>query len=118
LLEVEAGVVLQHSAHVAQDSAIGENGFEPQDLQARHTVTHDPDATGIRRDRAAYRAGAASADINRIKKTCLLRSGLNRRERRSGLDGHGHGGPVDRLHSRQSLQRQRHFSLTGCGTPS
>ena len=65
LLEVVAGIVLQHAIHRRDNRAIGQHGLEAEHEIAHHAVAQHVHAAGVRRDVAAYRAAAARAEVER-----------------------------------------------------
>ena len=77
LLQIVAGIVLQHAVHRRDDGAVGQDRFEPQHLFARHAVADHPDAAGIGGEIAADLAGAARAEIEGEIKSGLARRLLN-----------------------------------------
>ena len=65
LLEVVAGVVLEHAIERGEHRAVGEHGFDAEHEVAHHSVAQDAQAAGVGRDVAADGGAVARAEVER-----------------------------------------------------
>ncbi len=85
LLEVVAGVVLQHAVHRGDDRAVGQHRLQAQHAAAHHAVADHVDAAGVGGDVAAHGAGAARAQVHREHQALLAYRFLQLLQHHAGL---------------------------------
>ena len=104
LLEIVAGIVLDHLVHRADDRAIGEDRFEPENIVARHAETNHPIATRIGRHIAADLARTTRAEIDREDQAMLLGFLLQQLQWHARLDRHRAPDRINLLDLGESLK--------------
>ena len=107
LLEVVAGVVLQHGAQHRQHAAVGQHHLEAQRLLAHHAELQHAVAAGVGRQVAADLAGAARTQVDAELQPPRGSGLLHRRQRGAGLHGDRRGGDIQRLDGVHPVERQR-----------
>ena len=111
LLEVVAGVVLEHPVQRRDHGAVGKHGFEAEHHLAHHAVADHAVAAGVGRRVTADRGGAARTEVEREHQALPLRGLLHRGKRGTRLHHHRPAGPVDGFDAVHALERQP--DLTG-----
>ncbi len=112
VLEVVAGVVLEHAIHGRQHRAVGENRLDAEDVVAHHSVAHHPHPARVGGDVAPDRCGGTTTEVHREHQTSLVGSFLGSLHRHPGLNTQGAAQNVDifdlghRFHRKDDVRRR------------
>ena len=96
--------------------AVGRNNLHSVDLIARYAVAHSLDATGIRRQVAAYLAAVAARRVACIKQVLRLRRCLNIQRAHTGLRYHVQAFLIQLDNFVETFHQQHYAALVGNST--
>ena len=113
VLQVVAGVVLDHLVQAGEHGAVGQHRLQTKDRVPGHPVADRPVAAGVRRHVAANRARPARAEVEWEEQPLGLGRLLDALQRRARLDRHRPAHGVDLLDRGHPLQGDRDLQVTG-----